>query len=434
MNSMSTSVVLKNIYDFLISLLEDVLRVVHIGFKYGLNNTGGAAIAATRLHKALLEKGIESHYLCVWKCEEGENVHELPQRGSIARKLYLLLTKITRCIWNFTSYKKSIPLNIIALPGLNKILNKIRPDVVHVHCVNPDVVSFGQLGKLKCKVVINLHDLFVINILNPHPCNDRRYIEGLTKYNSTHLERWLFNRKRRCIRRLSPSFIGPSEWVCNCARASIIGKGFPVHAIPNLIDKTYRYNHELCSRNKKFIILFGAFGGSRNRYKGFAELEQALKMLPHEIKMNCELWVFGEHSPNGVTGGVLTMFVGEITSPEELKKLYHQADIFAFPSLQETQGMTKVEAMLCGLPVISFDRTACPEGIVHHETGWISKDGDIADYKNGLCYFYNLYLKGILGDRKENNFQQAERLYSVNKVIHLFTDVYMSMVQANVTL
>ena len=55
------------------------MRVAHIAFQYGLNNTGGAAIAATRLHQALLKHGVESHYICVYAREKGENVHELPR-------------------------------------------------------------------------------------------------------------------------------------------------------------------------------------------------------------------------------------------------------------------------------------------------------------------------------------------------------------------
>ena len=102
------------------------MTVVHIGYKYGQNNTGGAAIAATRLHKTLLARGIESHYVCVWQCEDGKNVHVLPRIDSFARQLYFFVTRGLRGFWKFTRWRKSIPLNIIPLFGLEKLLNTIK--------------------------------------------------------------------------------------------------------------------------------------------------------------------------------------------------------------------------------------------------------------------------------------------------------------------
>lgn len=51
------------------------MKIVHIRFQYRLNNTGGAVIAATRLHLALFKAGVESHYVCVHQLEDGQNIH-----------------------------------------------------------------------------------------------------------------------------------------------------------------------------------------------------------------------------------------------------------------------------------------------------------------------------------------------------------------------
>lgn len=366
------------------------MRVVHIGYKYGLNNTGGAAIAATRLHKTLLRHGVESHYVCVWQCEEGKNVHVLPRTNSIVRRLYFFATRCLRGFFKFTHWRKSIPLNIVPMFGLEKLLDKIRPDVVHVHWINADVVSFKQLANIKCKVVVNLHDLFMINIMEPHPGSDKRYVYGLTRENSSLFERWLFNRKLQLMQKLSPVFIGPSKWVCDCAKKSIIGKGCQGYAIPNIIDAAFRCRPELKAHNDKFIILFGAYGGRKNLFKGFSDLERALSMLPERIKDNSELWIFGEEAHDCKTSGVKTQFVGNVSSRSDLVALYNQADVFAFPSVQETQGMTKIEAMLCGLPVIAFDRTACAEGIVNSVSGWVVDDGDVKAFADSLIKQYEM--------------------------------------------
>jgi glycosyltransferase involved in cell wall biosynthesis len=45
----------------------------------------------------------------------------------------------------------------------------------------------------------------------------------------------------------------------------------------------------------------------------------------------------------------------------EIVPLYYGADVFVYPSLFETFGLTLLEAMACGTPVISSDRSSLPE-------------------------------------------------------------------------
>lgn len=399
------------------------MRVAHIAFQYGLNNTGGAAIASTRLHQALLKHGVESHYICVYAREKGENVHELPRGWK--RRLFILLTKLTRNFWKLTPYRKAIPMNIIPLFGLEAELKKIQPDVVHVQWLNADVASFEQLAKLPYKMVFNLHDLFVINAIQPCPCKDRRFVTGFDKANSTRLERWLFNRKRKMIAALQPSFIGPSEWVAGECRASLIGKGLPAFAIPNLPDPTFERHcvaGVAAESHSRFVILFGAYGGRGNSLKGFDDLVQALKLLPSEMKAQSELHIFGESAADCEIEGVRTHFLGSVSDPSELIKIYQSADVFAFPSREETQGMTKVEALLCGLPVIAFDRTACAEGIEHGVTGWIAPNGDFAAYADGLAHYFaewksgNLFAsKGIIAVAALNRFRSDSLVKEIGR-------------------
>ncbi|MEK7293542.1 MAG: glycosyltransferase family 1 protein, partial [Nitrospirota bacterium] len=46
---------------------------------------------------------------------------------------------------------------------------------------------------------------------------------------------------------------------------------------------------------------------------------------------------------------------------EDITRLYSHADLFVFPSLYEGFGMPVIEAMACGAPVVTSNRTAMPE-------------------------------------------------------------------------
>lgn len=338
--------------------------------------------------------------------------------------MFLALTKITRCFWKFTPYRKSISLNVVPQFGLEELLAQLKPDVVHVQFIS-DSCSFRQLAKLPYRIVFNLHDLFVLNAIQPHPRKDRRFVVGFDRGNSTWLERWLFSRKRRMVEACRLVFVGPSRWVCDECRHSIIGRNCKAFALPNIIDdRFYRKMEGPFPANEKFVILFGAYGGRRNKDKGFDDLACALDLLPLEVKEECELRIFGETADDCETGGVRTHFLGPIRDPDLMCKHYRTSDVFAFPSREETQGMTKVEALLCGLPVIAFDRTACAEGIEHGETGWIAADGDINQYAAGLKWAFDLWKSGMVNEKRSLIASKARRDFNVESLVNRIKVLY----------
>ena len=404
------------------------MTVVHLARIYGLNGTGGAAIAATRLHLALLKAGMDSHFVCIRQGEPGPNVHVLP-RGGLLHLAYRLLAKVLRDIWRFTPVRKSVSLNALPLPGLARLLGTLKPDAIHIHWINMDFASYEQLGALKrrfpaCRFVVNLHDLFMINAIEPYPCRDTRYVAGFTRANAPGLERWLFARKRRLVERLAPAFIAPSEWVAACCRRSVIGRGRPVFVVPNIID-TQLFNWAGApAAASTFKVLYGAQGGRANAFKGFAELRQALGRLPDDLKARIELQIFGEDSTETQVDGFPVRFFGAVRDPRQMAAIYRQADVFAFPSREETQGMTKIEALLCGCPVVAFDRTACAEGIAHRVTGWVAPDGDVVRYAQGLAWVYGHYQTTDATAWRHEIAQRTAQLMDPSRLVKKIIAVY----------
>jgi glycosyltransferase involved in cell wall biosynthesis len=184
------------------------------------------------------------------------------------------------------------------------------------------------------------------------------------------------------ISRLDLDFESPSQWAA--LQIKELWADAKVHVKPTPVRKAFlQYAADYVrSPGDKFKLLFGCQGGRANPYKGFSELEVALGLLSREMKSKIELHIFGECSDECLISGVRTKFHGEINDIEELSRLYKECDALAFPSLSETQGLVKDEALACGLKVIAFNRTACPEGIRHMQTGYIAED--VADFAKGL--------------------------------------------------
>ncbi len=61
-------------------------------------------------------------------------------------------------------------------------------------------------------------------------------------------------------------------------------------------------------------------------------------------------------------------FIGDVAEGD-LPRLYSCADVFAFPSIQEGQGIVLLEAQASALPVVAFDVSGVSEAVVDKETG-----------------------------------------------------------------
>ena len=69
---------------------------------------------------------------------------------------------------------------------------------------------------------------------------------------------------------------------------------------------------------------------------------------------------------------------------DEILLLMQKQDLFVFPSLFEGFGLVITEAMSQGTPVITTDRTAGPDLIIHGVNGWIVEAGSTVSLKNQL--------------------------------------------------
>ncbi len=112
------------------------------------------------------------------------------------------------------------------------------------------------------------------------------------------------------------------------------------------------------------------FVGRINQRKGLSYLLEALHLLPD---LDLHLTICGrvvddlslfQHLKDRVT-------IRPSVSPEDLVQAYQQADLFVFPSIAEGFGQVLLEAMACGLPILSTTHTAAPDLIEDQRQGFI---------------------------------------------------------------
>ena len=92
---------------------------------------------------------------------------------------------------------------------------------------------------------------------------------------------------------------------------------------------------------------------------------------------------FGEGSVP-VPDHVNVRFTGSIRDRRDLAQLFAAADVFVSASLMETYGLTLVEAMACGTPVVAFRVGGIPEAAPEGQAGILCKPSDGTEFRAAI--------------------------------------------------
>jgi len=111
-----------------------------------------------------------------------------------------------------------------------------------------------------------------------------------------------------------------------------------------------------------------------------------------------------------------------------LVEILSSSDLFLIPSQSESFGLSALEAMACGLPVISSSVGGLPELVRHNETGFIAEIGDIDRMAK-----YTLEL--LTNERKyklfsDNSRQRAVNKFDKSKVVPLYEEYYEQILRS----
>ena len=76
-------------------------------------------------------------------------------------------------------------------------------------------------------------------------------------------------------------------------------------------------------------------------------------------------------------------FTGQVARGQ-MPRVYHHADVFAFPGIQEGLGMVYLEAQAAGLPVVACSGWGASEAVRHNRTGLLSDPDDEGQFARNL--------------------------------------------------
>jgi glycosyltransferase involved in cell wall biosynthesis len=359
---------------------------------------GGAARGATRLLEGLRLRGADAR-LYVQR-RSGDNPFVIGPPAKLGKAMGFARRTLESFFFGLSSGKVKGLFSPAFLPDrLSTRISAFAPDVVHLHWV-ARMMRLETLRRFKVPIVWTLHDSwpFTGGCFLPLDCTRYRESCGrcpvLGSSREDDLSRWVWRRKHKAWQGLNMTVIAPSRWMGACAQASSLFRGTRIEVIPNGLDvQRYKPSDRRMAREHfslpqdKSLVLFGAKSATKDLNKGFHLLMQALHELPGSRRDTLELIIFGSPKPDQAPDMLFKAhYLGWQQDDAELSLLYSAADVFVFPSLQETLGYTAMEAMACGTPCVAFDQGGVPDLIDHEQNGYLARPFDPADLAQGIVW------------------------------------------------
>ena len=353
------------------------MKVLMINSVCGVGSTGRIC---TDLADMLIEQGHE--------CKIAYGRDEVPEKyRGIAVKIGS----------SFSIYCNALKARLFDNEGFNatkatkkfiKWVEKYDPDVIHLHNLHGYYLNvkvlFDYLRTCGKKIVWTLHDCWAFT---GHCCHFQqpycdRWRDGcgrcvrMNDYPKALTDRSKRNfllKKELFTRIPNLTIVTPSKWLAELVKQSFLNE-YPVRVINNGIDLTVfkptesNFRKKYGLQNKKIILGVASVWSERKGLNDFIKLADLIDSDTRIVLVGVNKKQ-KKHLPKNIVA------IEKTNNAKELAEIYTAADVFFNPSVEETFGMTAVEAMACGTYTIVYDHTAVAE-IIPVDYGEVVKSGN----------------------------------------------------------
>lgn len=367
--------------------------------------TGGAAVAANRLMRALNNHGVKVKMLV--RDKETDNINVVGLKNTIFQKWHFLWERLVVYFYLHFSVKNLFQIDIAnSGADITRLKEFKEADVIHLHWINQGMLSLGSIRKILASgkpVVWTMHDIWPATAIChltlgcnrfKSRCGNCRLLPG--KGSADDLSAKVWRKKERLYKDGDISFVACSKWLEGEAKKSTLLHDKTITSIPNAID-THVFKQsdksqarENCGLPKdKNVILF-VCQRLTNPNKGMSYLAEACNIMAknHPETLNdTVIAVLGGHADDMKESLPYDIYpLGYTTDINKIVEIYNSASVFVLPSLSENLPNTIMEAMACGVPCVGFKVGGIPEEIDHGKNGYVAAYRDAEDLARGIYW------------------------------------------------
>lgn len=400
------------------------MKIAHINTA---DNSGGAARAAFRLHRALNAAGHTSRMVVGWKVEPTPDTASVLAGGRLPKRILRRAALIL---------DRRLSLQYALLPWGGDILTHpfVRDaDVIHLHNLHGAFFPYRVLPRLGriAPLVWSLHDMWAMTGHCGYSYECERWKTGCGRcphrdeYPPVGLDttalHWRL--KDRTYRQAQMTIVTGSTWMASLVRQSPLLNRFPVQTIPYGTDlSVFRPLDKAQARrilglpSEARVILF--FAGPEPR-KGTAYFLQALPRL----QMTPPPWLLVAGGRlSGAVSGFPIKELGHLNSDELLNLCYGAADVFVLPTVADNLPLSVLDALAAGTPAVVFDAGGLPDVVKHLETGYLVPSRDPVKLAEAIdLLLTDAALRDRLGQAAR---RMAEREFSIETYMQRYLSLY----------
>jgi len=387
------------------------MKVFHLSYIDGI---GGAGRAAYRIFESLKKTNLDVFFFFNIKTTADDKV--IAPRG-LKKTLIVRIRSVIGLIISKLLNTKSHSITSFALLNSNypKIINELKPSIIHLHWVGAEFLSIRDISKFKGKIVWTMHDMWPF--LGAHHLDLTNTWQKNCRKKIPLYDHFVFNRKKNLWKNKNFYLIAPSLWMKSLVQNSLLFQKNQVVVIPHPINTNIfkPNNKKFCKKlfnlqENELVILFGALDISDPK-KGFLIFEEIVERILRNYN-SVKVVILGKYDEN-LKKNKKFVYIDWLKDDFSLSALYSAVDIFVSPSKIESFGQMVLENQACGTPVLAFNLAGLKDIILHKKTGYLAKPMNKVDFYNGLCWL-------ISQVSKKSSYKKIKAL-SRNRVLKSFS-------------
>lgn len=362
---------------------------------------GGSGVVATELGLELSRKGHEIHFITYRQPVRLELISENVHFHEVNVPDYPL--------FHYQPYELALSSKIVDMVKMHKI------EVLHVHYAIPHAYA-GYMAKkmlqqqgIELPIVTTLHGTD-ITLVGSHPFYKTAVTFSINNSDAV-------TSVSKSLKESTQKLFSTEKDIC---------------VIPNFVDlNKYQNIDNLCPRgilanaDERVITHMSNFRPIKRVADVIHIFNNILKEIPSKLMM------IGE-GPERESAENLCLKLGIqdrvvfLGNSNEVNKILCFSDLFLLPSETESFGLSALEAMASGVPVISSDSGGLPEVNINGLSGFLSPVGDLDSMsRNALNILKNPYTLKIF----KSSAKSVASKFDIHKIVCTYESVYKSALE-----
>ena len=367
-------------------------KVTHISYTF---EKGGAAKAASNIINCLTGKNFRIKKYSIINLWRTDKINFIK---------FLLANLFFKLIAN---KEKKHSFNYFSLNHKND--NIFSSDILHLHWIGNEFFSLNDIIKSSNRIIWTIHDDWLRNFTQ-HIGKQKRqfnFLENFFLKKISILKNKIYNK--------DITFVAPSNYIKRNLEKVIKKK---IVLIQHPVDeKIFRFKEK---KNNDLTFNFGGSNVFFDKNKGSDLIFNIVKNTKNSTNNKFKFIFFGSNKYQYQYQENENIKLMSYRKPHEIANIFHKSSFSFVLSEVESFSLIAAESLMCGCPVICFDKNAVSELITHKKNGYILKDKNLGDYKN--------FIKWIC--KNPNHFNRksialdAKKKFSFKAISKKYTELY----------